>query len=162
MKCYYHPEEEAVGQCVDCGKFLCKECASKYKPVLCDDCYETRRRNNELDLLDEAKGFAWGYIKGVIAGIIIAKIVYTVINDAGAMGPQYGYEIDQSVMTGRLVVAFLFFLFGFGLFSRSAAEYVTTTSGRRGSIIAIFFYGLRFFFWIPKFIKSLIIIFKYR
>lgn len=39
MNCYNHTDRPAVGQCTSCGKFLCKECVSKYKPILCDECY---------------------------------------------------------------------------------------------------------------------------
>lgn len=38
MNCYFHVEQPAVTQCSICGKGLCKECASKYKDVVCDDC----------------------------------------------------------------------------------------------------------------------------
>lgn len=40
MKCFNHEEREAAATCQRCGKGLCKECASKYTPCLCDDCYE--------------------------------------------------------------------------------------------------------------------------
>jgi len=26
MKCHYHPEQEAVGMCVNCGKAICQAC----------------------------------------------------------------------------------------------------------------------------------------
>jgi hypothetical protein len=26
MKCYIHPERDAVGACIGCGKFICEEC----------------------------------------------------------------------------------------------------------------------------------------
>jgi TM2 domain-containing membrane protein YozV len=29
MVCYVHPQNEAVGACVGCGKFICKECATE-------------------------------------------------------------------------------------------------------------------------------------
>jgi len=28
MKCYYHPEQEAVGICKSCNKGICRECAT--------------------------------------------------------------------------------------------------------------------------------------
>lgn len=40
MKCYNHSERDAVAMCNVCGKFLCKECADKHNPIMCDDCYE--------------------------------------------------------------------------------------------------------------------------
>lgn len=41
MNCYYHPQEPAVAQCVDCHKGLCQRCASKYEIPICDDCNNT-------------------------------------------------------------------------------------------------------------------------
>ncbi|MCC8069633.1 MAG: hypothetical protein LIO71_07785 [Ruminococcus sp.] len=42
MNCFYHEDRPVVGQCVDCGKFLCKECSSKYDTIICDECYQKR------------------------------------------------------------------------------------------------------------------------
>ena len=49
MKCYKHTEEEAVAQCSRCGKFLCKECTTKYKAIICDDCVEYIQQKQEED-----------------------------------------------------------------------------------------------------------------
>ena len=39
MKCYYHPDREAVAVCSVCGKPLCAECAHEYKgKVYCKEC----------------------------------------------------------------------------------------------------------------------------
>ena len=46
MRCYYHPHRYAVAQCPDCGKGLCKECASKYQRPICKSCNEKRGRND--------------------------------------------------------------------------------------------------------------------
>ena len=39
MKCFNHIELEAVATCQRCGKGLCRECAAKYSPCYCDECY---------------------------------------------------------------------------------------------------------------------------
>ena len=44
MNCYYHPYRRAVAQCPDCGKGLCKECASKYQKPICPECNNKRGR----------------------------------------------------------------------------------------------------------------------
>lgn len=46
MKCFNHEDREAVATCQRCGKGLCKECASKYTPCLCDDCFEAIQKEN--------------------------------------------------------------------------------------------------------------------
>ena len=38
MKCYYHEDRDAVATCQHCGKALCKACASRYTPCLCEEC----------------------------------------------------------------------------------------------------------------------------
>lgn len=42
MNCYYHPHRRAVAQCPDCGKGLCRECASKYAKPICTECNDQR------------------------------------------------------------------------------------------------------------------------
>ena len=50
MKCYYHPNREIVATCTECGKGLCKECASKWEPTLCDDCAKSRISDKKIAL----------------------------------------------------------------------------------------------------------------
>lgn len=52
MKCYNHPERDAVSTCTKCGKGLCKECTDKYSPILCDECrqeYEIKQEEERLN-----------------------------------------------------------------------------------------------------------------
>lgn len=42
MLCYYHSDRHAVGQCMDCGKYLCKECTDFWTIPLCDNCNHHR------------------------------------------------------------------------------------------------------------------------
>ena len=48
MNCYYHPHRPAVAQCPDCGKGLCRQCASKYKIPRCEDCNKKRGTNEAI------------------------------------------------------------------------------------------------------------------
>jgi hypothetical protein len=45
VNCYYHPSRPAVAQCPDCGKGLCRECASKYEKPICTECNNKRGKN---------------------------------------------------------------------------------------------------------------------
>lgn len=38
MNCFTYIMVPAVAQCRKCGKFLCKECATKYPDMICEDC----------------------------------------------------------------------------------------------------------------------------
>lgn len=44
MNCFYHPDQEAVAQCVDCQKGLCASCATKYDIIICEACNKARAR----------------------------------------------------------------------------------------------------------------------
>lgn len=63
MNCYYHNDVPAVATCKVCGKSLCKECADRYSPVLCDECYEVLRREEFEELKQSRKkliiSFLW-------------------------------------------------------------------------------------------------------
>jgi len=39
MKCYYHPEADAVATCTDCGRAICQSCAVNVAgKLLCQQC----------------------------------------------------------------------------------------------------------------------------
>lgn len=64
MNCYNHIDRPAVAECKVCGKSLCKECADKYTPFLCDECY-AKLRKEEFESLKRARRkiittFIWG------------------------------------------------------------------------------------------------------
>lgn len=47
MKCFNHTEREAVATCQKCGKGLCRECAEKYTPCMCDTCAAQIQRDQQ-------------------------------------------------------------------------------------------------------------------
>lgn len=77
MKCFYHEDREAVAQCVDCNKGLCKECASKYKPILCDDCYNSRVEINAQKI--EQENIDRAIERGTVTGLFIRRTVITLV-----------------------------------------------------------------------------------
>ncbi|MBR1832745.1 MAG: hypothetical protein IJ784_09985 [Ruminiclostridium sp.] len=38
MKCYHHPDRDAVAYCSQCGRGLCAECSDAHNPIMCDNC----------------------------------------------------------------------------------------------------------------------------
>ena len=43
MHCYYHPERESVGICVECGNAVCPECKVEYRNrIFCNSCIEKK------------------------------------------------------------------------------------------------------------------------
>ena len=154
MKCFYHTDVDAVAQCVDCGKFLCKDCASKYKPVLCDECYQTRVNDRNLNLVSEAKQVIKVYVKGVVFGLAIAFIVTGIIYSVVAQ--------DSGDLVGLMnllnILRIILFFIGFGLFSRNSLEYLSDSFDNGGGLLVNFLRGIRFFTWMPKVFKAIKIV----
>ncbi len=86
MKCFNHTEREAVATCQKCGKGLCKECAEKYTPCMCDTCAEQTRKNQQQQaqnkeeqrkqkykdaLVDTRSEFITTVIIGVVLSIVL-------------------------------------------------------------------------------------------
>lgn len=77
MKCFYHENKDAVGQCKNCGKGLCKECITKYQNI-CQDCYfdykaqsiDEGHENIYVALTEYRKNIIGTLIKGGIFGVI--------------------------------------------------------------------------------------------
>lgn len=67
MKCYNHPQKDAIAQCGECGKGLCEECAKKWDPPICDDC----QRNNINAEFDSIKSELRLYIILAIVGAVV-------------------------------------------------------------------------------------------
>lgn len=95
MKCFNHPDQDAVATCQNCGKGLCRECAAKHTPCLCDSCValiqreqqqeaqrqeDQRKQKYKAALVDTRDEFLKTAIIGVILAIFFAFIVWS---DAG-------------------------------------------------------------------------------
>lgn len=48
MKCFHHPDVDAVGTCPDCNRALCRECAGRYSVPICDQCNEARLKRDKV------------------------------------------------------------------------------------------------------------------
>lgn len=55
MRCYYHPEQEAVGICKSCNKGICRECAIDIgNGIACKDtCEDEVKAINEITALSK-------------------------------------------------------------------------------------------------------------
>ena len=98
MKCYYHPERDAVAECVECSKGLCNECADKRNPPTCDGCGVS-----EYDVavykLKKIKKFA---VIGLICGILGAVALIAGLNSA-SLSIDGGGAVVLYVMIGLWV-----------------------------------------------------------
>lgn len=92
MKCFNHVEREAVATCKKCGKGLCKECAEKYTPCMCDACAaqlqqdkqqqaqnkEEQRKQKYKDALVDTRG---EFIKTTLIGVVIGIALMVWLHD---------------------------------------------------------------------------------
>lgn len=121
MNCYYHNDKPAVAQCVECGKGLCVECASKRRPVICDDCasameYEyTVEKESNRKKFRTAVGIAFiiGCIVVLAEGSMSLRAIPT--NIFGILmftGVPYGWRAFnryESRLNGTFIVAWLIY-----------------------------------------------------
>ena len=94
MKCYNHPDRDAVVACSSCGKGLCRECADRWDPPLCDSCARTHiqeqraqaKKTVGLSIAIFGVLFLLGSVSGIIEAIthgavlqIPGGILYSVV-----------------------------------------------------------------------------------
>jgi hypothetical protein len=77
MKCHYHPDRDATGQCEECRVFLCHECCNQRIVGRCYKCVEENRHARRTDKISSAK---WDIrifgIFAILAGIF-ACLLYS-------------------------------------------------------------------------------------
>jgi len=92
LKCYNHPQRDAIAQCSDCGKGLCEECATKWKPPTCYDCMKNYV-NNEMSS-----------VNGELIIYIILAIIGAVFG--GTMGMGHGPMAKSSADALFLIIIY--------------------------------------------------------
>ena len=99
MKCFNHTERDAVATCQKCGKGLCRECAEKHTPCMCDSCAaqikqnqqqqaqnkeEQRKQKYKDALVDTRSEFIKTAVIGILVGIFY--VWYEASKGNGATG----------------------------------------------------------------------------
>lgn len=83
MKCFIHPEAEAVGVCVHCGRAVCSSCSTIVAgKMLCDKC---AANGSAVTLRKQTGKPIAGGILGIIAGIIVFFIGGILIADGATV-----------------------------------------------------------------------------
>lgn len=129
MNCFFHPNSSAVSFCKKCNKGLCKSCASKYNPCLCDECFNNLKKSALIDTHSE---FIATIFKGLISAIILTLLFRV---------------LDKNTFDYSLSIIFFFFPFGWALITY-IEQYLPT----------IFMSGPIFFIYLVfKFLFSILI-----
>lgn len=114
MNCFNHPEREAVATCPKCGKGLCRECAEKYMPCMCDPCAAQTKRDQQQQaknkeeqrkqkyrdaLVDSRSEFITTTVIGIFVGIFL---VWFTTKSAYARGDSSFTECVEIFLQGSV------------------------------------------------------------
>ncbi len=133
MKCFYHEDREAVGSCQSCGKSLCRECASAYTPLTCEDCHRSmvarsineREKQKQLDISNSKSKIIRTLVVGTIFGVIMA-----------------GFMISSG---SSLEIVIFWFFMGIGLpfgWSQTKAIPIWTSNGEPVNFFLAFIFNI--------------------
>lgn len=74
LRCFNHPEREAVARCPECGRFFCRECITEHEDrVLCAQCLARQLKPKKAG--PRRLGAFFWLIRGVL-GLWIAWIFF--------------------------------------------------------------------------------------
>ncbi len=90
MKCYYHPDQDAVGTCSQCGKAACRDCIEDIGgALLCKDCLaearETAAVEQEAIAKKARRAITWSWILTVLGGLLAVSLIFEQM-DASVIG----------------------------------------------------------------------------
>lgn len=75
MKCYYHPENDAVGQCSRCGKFACRTCIEDVGgAMLCTACQRLAEAEAEAEQETETRRTSDKATRNSVAAFALALL----------------------------------------------------------------------------------------
>ena len=82
LRCYHHPEREAVNQCDCCGDYLCSECVQEFRgEYVCSKCLkwriaEVRKREGRKESAIYALITLLSWLLGlVVSGAVIGSLL---------------------------------------------------------------------------------------
>lgn len=125
MKCYHHPDRDAVATCSICGKALCKECTDRYSPIMCGSCYEEVRAEYESQESRKKRDFRRYSLGDVLSSLIYLAIGFGL---AWLVGRFFDYCLKQHIFT------YYFFIFIFLPFALRTAILNAPEMGRHFSV----------------------------
>lgn len=159
MKCFNHEDREAVASCQKCGKGLCKECASKYTPCLCEECYtalqQQAARQTQAAADDRKRKYVASltnirgeFFKTCLYGVLLIGVIYVL--------SLIGHSNMNEFVKNLKVAGFYVFCipFGWRLIGAFKGNLPLAFLNNSGAIIG--FYGIQiilsFLLGIPAFI----------
>ncbi len=114
MKCHKHYDMDAVGQCIDCSKGLCPECASKYTIPICDNCNLLRLKNDKNILVKNTVITVVAFIIGLfVYSYNNSPVLFTFIGALFFAGIPWGWsflnKITPEIFLFMPIIGWVFF-----------------------------------------------------
>jgi len=131
MKCFYHEEKDAVGQCQQCGKGLCKACLIEHNGI-CEDCYfrdkadaiDDEHNNIYVELSEYKKSIIHSLIMGAIGAVIMLILIIAT-----------GMSIGENLIG---IIIFMFLPFGYTTLTKVLGK---DPNARENNTMALFMMG---------------------
>jgi len=117
MNCYNHSEEIAVASCIDCGKGLCKNCASLYQIPICNECNEKRSKSEKQAIFKQYIPSAMFFIAGLIFGLKVIKydVYMSIIFAYMIAGAFWGWKVISFIQPKMFlflpIIGWMFYFF---------------------------------------------------
>lgn len=121
MGCFEHPDKTVVATCPKCGKFMCKECAEKYKSKLCETCEKESIENQKAQVKNNAKVYKEESLKELIKVAVVSLALgvlgFCIASSEGTgqaftmawllAGFPWGWKIINRLMDGNMMTWFI-------------------------------------------------------
>ena len=121
MKCPYHPKNEIIASCINCGKFVCTECKNEIKgKIYCNNCLDKMIKNNNLSISsrDSIKRRNPKNVSLVNKNLIIALALTALAVIILSFYLLTQGLIDQNMIVGIFIVVVLSLFFAISLLDR--------------------------------------------
>ncbi len=132
MKCFYHPETDAVGICKNCGKGLCMECTADLgNSLACKN-----RCENEVKSINAYNRSARiTYSDTLTHNSMVTIVWYTIVGLSFlAVTIMDGGKSSIGWIVGIAGVFFLFFTFSTSQYTQRIKRYLPQTSKKPGKL----------------------------
>ncbi len=89
MKCYYHPDIDAVSTCKECSKHLCRECYDKGHNGLCQSCLKSKHERVKSEKIKKVKINHHRYLKSSKIALLLGTIIGILLSIGVSINPEY-------------------------------------------------------------------------
>ena len=130
MRCYNHPQINAVATCKVCNKHLCKECYDRGHKGLCQDCLVDKRNETKQKLIRKNRIDHLTFIKRSLIASLIGLIFGIAICIAFSQMPEYAEELRNAEVPIITFYTFIIFTFSYVFFAYYSGFFVLHKSFR--------------------------------